>query len=329
MVELKKVYNFDIGDVHEEYKTIYLICDQNSTTLEHLINEFNRLDIPVSEQVRSVLDNIVTNKVYETLVNVDNMYNVVISLFRIELHNTSGYLLKSLIANNIRNINLILLTDDLEEYYSFAEGLIIQLYNMSISSVIYPNIFVNYLNQELSRYKMQEILYTTKSIFICKKNTVKELENLHLEPKIKLKEEKNMKYLEYNGTIDTKKKMVIIGNINVVYSLITMYSLLRKRFNIKGYLSDNYPEKIPKSTMVIYVNVNKMLISPDTPIGDRDSILAYNGGVAAKLIKPLIEESSKLSFPVRYTKIDDTGKIINFNTYSNCLAVRLFGVFSL
>ena len=99
-----------------------------------------------------------------------------------------------------------------------------------------------------------------------------------------------MKYLEYNGTIDTKKKMVIIGNINVVYSLITMYSLLRKRFNIKGYLSDNYPEKIPKSTMVIYVNVNKMLISPDTPIGDRDSILAYNGGVAAKLIKPLIED---------------------------------------
>ena len=90
------------------------------------------------------------------MVNVDNMYNVVISLFRIELHNTSGYLLKSLIANNIRNINLILLTDDLEEYYSFAEGLIIQLYNMSISSVIYPNIFVNYLNQELSRYKMQK-----------------------------------------------------------------------------------------------------------------------------------------------------------------------------
>lgn len=328
MVELKKVYNFDVGNVHDEYKTIYLICDQNSTTLDHLINEFDRLEIPVSDEVRSVLDNIVTNKVYETLVNVDNQFNVIISLFRIDLHNTSGYLLKSLTANNIRNINLLLLTDDLNEYYSFAEGLIIQLYNMSVSSVIYPNIFVNYLNTNLSRYKLQEILYTTKSIFICKKNTVKELENLPLEPKIKL-EGDEMKYLSYNGTMDTKKKMVIVGNINTIYALITMFSLLRKRINVKAYLSDNYPERIPKTTTTLYINVNKMLISRDTPIGDKDSIMAYNKGIPIKMIKPLVAESSKLSLPVRYTRVDDTGKVINFNTYSNSLAVRLLSAFSL
>jgi hypothetical protein len=337
MIELKNVFNFSINKLNKEYKTIYILCNKKDITINKLINEFKKINLPISTDIVSVFNKIVSQKIKETMININDKYNVIISLLDNLINLSPQYLLKSLIINNIRNINLLII-DDIDTYYKFTEGLLINIYNLFNDSLnnkslsIYKNkyvnnlsllkknnnFFINYLNNNLIKNKIQNIIYLTKCIFICKNNKINTLSKLSLEPNIKLIKKNNESYIQYNNSLNKKQPIIIISNINTIYATLTMCSLLKKRINIHGYI--NKPEKIPKNSKIIYINSFTKISSKE------NNIIKYGNLVSKTMIKKLLDETIKLSIPIRFIIDNNNINVTIFKLTNECLAIRLLSI---
>jgi hypothetical protein len=315
-MELTKVFNYSISKkINNDYKTIYILCNKKSVNINILTKEFKKSGIPISKDIISILNKIITKSIRETMINIDNKFNVIISLFKKDklINNGPKYLLSSMISNNIRNINLLLINEIDDIYYKFTEAFLIYIYN-SKHNIKYQNFFINYLSQSLSKQKIQNIIFLTKSIFICKNNKINNITKLTLNPKIKINNS-NSPYIYYNGFTNKQESknnlIVLIGSVSVIYSVITMCSLLNKNINIRGYSNAS---KIPKNANIIYI---KKSSSNNIKYSSND-----------KIINKLLDETIKLSIPIKFKKIkrDLIHNIIKININNECLAVRLLTI---
>lgn len=328
MIELKKVFNFSIKKINRKYKTIYILCDKSHITLNDIITEFKNIGIPTSTDVISILNNIFTKNIKETMFDIDSKYNIIISLFNNHfINNGSSYLINSMIINNIRNINLLLITKDINKYYKFTESILINIYNLD-NTIQNTNFFINYLNKKLSKQTIQNIIYITKCIFICKSNKFKTLEELSLEPKITLSGVKN-KCLSYKGNPNSNKTINIIGCVNTIYAIITMFSLLKKNINVKCYLKQ--PESSKNMTIIINnMECNNINDGNDGNKDNKDTkitnLLTYSNNISDKIITLLLDETINTSIPIRFTKLNNTQKTITINLSNKCIAVRLLSI---
>lgn len=326
MLELTKVFNFSIKKINNKYKTIYILCDKSHTTLENVITNFKKVGIPTSPDVISILNNIFTKNIKETMFDIDGKYNIIISLFTNHLINAgSTYLINSMITNNIRNINFLLITKDINKYYKLTESMLINIYNLN-NDIQNPNFFINYLNKDLQKQTIQNIIYITKCIFICKARKFKSLAELSLEPKISLLGIKN-KYLHYKGNPNSNKTINIIGCVNTIYSIITMFSLLKKKINVKCYLTK--PES-SKNTTIIINNSNTKFNSSNTNTNNTKhnttNLISYSNNISTKLINMLLDESINTSIPIRFKKLNNKNNTITISLYNKCSAIRLLSV---
>jgi hypothetical protein len=320
MIQLNKVFNYSISaKPNKEYKTIYILCNKNTITLKKLTTSFNKSSILTTPDVISVLNKILTKQIPETMMNIDNKFNVIISLTNSIINYSPKYLLTSMQTNNIRNINLLLPGETNDTYYKLTEGLLIELYSINKNQNIkISNYFINYLNSELSKQYIQNIIFLTKSVFICKHTKITKLEQLALEPNIKLETNKSdITYLHYKPIIKKQninnKIIILIGPLNLVYSVITMCSLLKKKNIIKAYLSSKPPSTIPKLSNVIYFKKSSK------------NIIEYSQDTSKEMIQRLLNEAINLSVNIKFKLINDK-KLVKMKLTDECLAVRLLSV---
>jgi hypothetical protein len=328
MLELTRVFNYSISDkVNKDYKTIYILCNKKTVNVNNLKANFKQASIPISPDVENIFKKIISKGVNETMINIDNKYNVIISLFT-ENHfanNIANYLLSSILTNNIRNINLLLPSETDDTYYKFTEAFLVHIYNFNMKNVKTPNFFINYISKTLSKEHIQNLIFLTKSLFICKNNKIKQLAKLPLNPKIKLITNTNTEpYLYYNGRIQKQSKqmtksnklIVLIGSTSVIYSIITMCSLLNKNINIRGYTSVSANSKIPSNAKLIQIRKTA-----------KNSI-KYSSDTSKTMITKLVDESAKLSIPITFKEINRTlaTNIVKMNINNECMAVRLLAI---
>lgn len=332
MIELKKVFNFSIEKLNKKHKTIYILCDKTYTTLNNVITEFKNIGIPTSPDVLSILNKIFTKNIKETMFNIDGKYNIIISLFDNHITNAgSSYLIKSMVTNNFRNINLLLLANDISTYYKFTESVLINIYNLN-DTVQDPNFFINYLNTKLDKQVIQNIIYLTKCIFICKARKFKSLEELSLEPKIKLRGNKETTHLLYKGNSSSTKIIHIYGCLNTIYALITMFSLLKKKINVKCYLTSSY-NKIKTGPINLYVYSNTSTQDNTNLNNMNNQEIIYGENIDKTLITKLLDETILISLPIRFkknnSKLEDTKcnkNTIIFKLTNNCAVIRLLSI---
>jgi hypothetical protein len=323
MLQLKKVFNYSISiKANNEYKTIYILCNKSTITLDKLKTAFKKSGIPISPDVISILNKILTKKITETMMNINNKFNIVIYLTN-NINESAKYLLSSMKTNNIRNINLLLPNENIDTYYKLTESILIQIYSMNIKDTNSKtsNFFINYLNSDLSKQIIQNIIFITKTIFICKNNTINKLEDLTLEPKIKLATDNSgIKYLHYKPSNKSNKTIILIGPINVIYAVITMCSLLNKKVIIEGYINTflntdlKELQKTAKNSKIIKFKQSK------------DNIIEYSQDTSKKMIQDLLNESIEISEPITFKASNNIKNLVNLYLKNECLAVRLLAV---
>lgn len=322
-IELNKVFNFNITKLNKKFKTIYLIINKN-ITIDNLIIELSKLKtFTLSPDFKSILNNILIKEIKETLITLTikkTDYNLHISLIDNETV-VALNLLHSLLKNNIRNINLLVININI---YLLLERFLISLYNTKSKKEL--NFYFNLLNNNLDNKIIKNIILDIKSLYMCKYNIDVDLKKVSGITEYTATSRSNkFKYYE-----NAPRK---INNTYVLYTSNTSKSISSKIINtLKIVLINNISKKSNNKFILltepfdsfslkyfgqkcIYIDYNSL---------DYNNIL-YSKNTPITLIDNLYNCIHENSLPILLTKTDDIKviKSLKLNIKDNCLLIKL------
>lgn len=274
--ELSKVFNFDISNkLNDKCKSIY-ICVNKDISYKNFLLELEKIKIlELNIELKTIFNKIITTKTKETLITIQlnnkqnkkTDYNLIISLYE-KQHLIAINLFNSLINHKLRNINFYLINNNsnnsinsinstLNIIYSIIEHFLIYLYNYNNKFIGKSNNFstdLNFYINILSLMKEKEfndvkininnIIFDTKTIFICKQKTASLTTNKLPQIKKKsitlksIKSKPSINYYEYKP-INLKNKLVVFSSNNlthVLHAFITNNALKNTKNNVKNHI---------------------------------------------------------------------------------------------
>lgn len=330
MLELNNVFNFSINNkINKEFPNIYIILPGSISSMEsykkHIADSQNltkvlqKISLYENRDFDTIIHKILKTNITETKFILDNKYNIVI----LKNDDVNNILFHSLIKYGLRNINLIVLSEDMDYLKKIIEGFLIMLYNIKTEHQktnmnFYFNILKN--NSNLSKHNIQKIIYYTKIIFLIKNKENIDLQHPNISTKKMVKKGiTTASYYFYKSNTKQATTLIIFGNINITNAILKLASLIKSDYNIIVPISGDLMKNL-KITDYITIDLyssyknNTIKYSAKSNSNKQQNFLNNTG-------KAIVE----IGMPITLSKLNHSnGSHIYFNIKNEINLIRLF-----
>lgn len=246
MLEINNVFNYSVNKFNKNnIHTSYIICDklylESNKLINNLIKEIKG-NIPIKSNLNDIIDK-KKIKSNEILIILDNKHNLIIKFINFNIDKIANYLFASLINNDIRNINLLLIFNQLkhDNILNLVKNIMTRLYqNNKDDNYKYNNFFINFMNvNTINKKSLDNFVYIIKSSLIYKLHKNLDINNMTLLKNNTDKINNNKLYIHFNNKNNNvkidKQIIIIIANKNILLLLIQLLILLNKKVNLLGF----------------------------------------------------------------------------------------------